>query len=233
MTRVSDEPGLVLHSRAYRETSAIVTLLTPHHGRLAVVARGVRGGKRGNVLQPFNLVRASWSGRSALGTLTACELARHAWLSGNALASGFYVLELLNRLLAEHEGVPDVFAGACWTLQQLETVEQHPLDVTLRRFEKLLLESLGYGVDFQRDADTGAAIDPGARYLLRLDQGFVATRAEAGGYPGERLLEIAADDYRARETRLAARKIFRQILRPMLGPRPLASRRLLTRKPVS
>jgi DNA repair protein RecO (recombination protein O) len=112
-------------------------------------------------------------------------------------------------------------------------VEQHPLDVTLRRFEKLLLESLGYGVDFQRDADTGAAIDPGARYLLRLDQGFVATRAEAGGYPGERLLEIAADDYRARETRLAARKIFRQILRPMLGPRPLASRRLLTRKPVS
>ncbi|MEQ8857828.1 MAG: DNA repair protein RecO [Pseudomonadales bacterium] len=225
MTRVADEAALVLHARPYRETSAIVSLLTAHHGRVALVARGVRGGKRGNVLQPFNRVRVSWSGRGSLQTMTGCELTEHAWLSGTALASGFYVIELINRLLAEHEGVPAVYGGACWTLQRLQTGD--PPDVVLRVFEKLLLDALGYGLDFSRDAETGEPLRADADYVLHPEVGFVLAVGSARGYSGAVLADIDAARFQSRVARVAAKKIFRQALAPLLGSRPLASRRLL------
>lgn len=227
MIRVAGEVALVLHARPYRETSAIVSLLTEQHGRVAVVARGVRGGKRGNVLQPFNRVRVGWSGRGTLHTLTACELIRHGWLAGNSLAAGFYVLELVTRLLPEREGVPRVFAGACWALDHLESGAP-AADVVLRVFEKRLLEELGYGLDFSRDAASGEALRADRHYSLDPASGFVVTAA-GRGYSGAVLAEIAADDYRSRAARVAARKIFRQALHPLLGDRPLASRRLIHR----
>lgn len=229
MTRVSGEGALVIHARPYRETSAIVSLLTPGHGRVAVVARGARGGKRGNVLQPFNRVQVSWTGRGSMYTLTGCDLVQHAWLSGNSLAAGFYVLELLSRLLPEHETMPSVYAAACWSLDHLEA-GQLPTDVILREFEKLLLEELGYGLDFSRDADSGEPVRADRQYALHLDSGFVAIDGAGRGYPGAVLLDIAAAAYASREARLAAKKIFRQALQPLLGNRPLASRRLLTRR---
>jgi DNA repair protein RecO (recombination protein O) len=229
MTRVNGEQALVLHARPYRETSAIVSLLTAAHGRVAVVARGVRGNKRGNVLQPFNRVRVNWTGRGSLYTLTGSELTRHAWLSGNPLAAGFYVLELVTRLLPEHETMPAVFAAACWALESLESGHE-PADVVLREFEKLLLEELGYGLDFTRDADSGKPIDGDARYVLHADSGFVLSAGAGRGYSGRALLDIAASRYESRESRIAAKKIFRAALRPLLGARPLASRRLLTRR---
>lgn len=227
MTRVDGEAALVLHARPYRETSAIVSLLTCAHGRVAVVARGARGGKRGNVLQPFNRVRVSWSGRGSLYTLTGCELTRHTWLTGNALAGGFYVLELVSRLLPERESAGGIFAGACWTLDHLQSGEA-PVDAVLRVFEKRLLEELGYGLDFHTDAQSGEPIRGDCRYLLYPETGFVAT-STGRGYPGSVINDIAADRYQARSTRVAARRIFRQALRPLLGDRPLASRRLIRR----
>lgn len=229
MTRVNGEQALVLHARPYRETSAIVSLMTAAHGRVAVVARGVRGSRRGNVLQPFNRVCASWTGRGSLYTLTGCELVRHAWLSGNPLAAGFYVLELITRLLPEHEAMPAVFVAACWALERLESNDQ-AVDLVLREFEKLLLEELGYGLDFTRDADSGELVRPDARYALHPDSGFVLSPGEGRGFTGRALLDIAASSYDSRESRLAAKKIFRAALRPLLGSRPLASRRLLTRR---
>lgn len=229
MTRVAGEPALVLHARPYRESSAIVSLLTCHHGRVPVVARGLRGSRRGNVLQPFNLVRVAWSGRGSLQTLTGCELTRHAWLTGNALAAGFYVTELITRLLPERESAPGIFAAADWALERLQAGAP-ALDVVLRTFEKRLLEELGYGLDFSRDADSGAPVDTARSYLLHPDVGFVESPSLDRGYPGAVLESIAQDRYDTRACRVAARKIFRQALRPLLGERPLASRRLLSRR---
>lgn len=226
MTRVAAEPALVMHVRPYRESSVIVSLLTASHGRIAAVARGARSGKRGNALQPFNRVRIGWTGRGSLYTLTGWELTRHAWLSGNGLAAGFYLLEVLTRVLPEQEGAPAVFAGACAALDGLLTGHV-PQDVVLRRFEKLLLEELGYGLDFSRDADSGEPLTADGHYALHVESGFVRS---ARGYPGQVLMDIAADRFESRHTRVAARKIFRQALQPLLGPRPLASRRLLIRQ---
>lgn len=228
MTRVSGESALVLHARPYRESSAIVSLLTADHGRVAVVARGARSGKRGNVLQPFNRVRVGFSGRGGLYTLTGCELVRHAWLTGPALACGFYVLELITRALGEHDSHPHLFDTACWTLEALQRQEP-AADVVLRRFERLLLEELGYGIDFQRDADSGAPIEPNREYAWHPEAGFVATSA-GRGYSGAVLAQIAEDRYDSRAARIAARRIFARALGPLLGPRPIASRRLLRRQ---
>lgn len=229
MSRVDGEAALVLHARPYRESSAIVSLLTATHGRMSVVARGARGGKRGNVLQPFNLLRVGWTGRGSLATLTGSELTRHAWLTGNALAAGFYVLELISRLLPERESAPAVFTGACWALEHLQSGSL-PVDVVLRIFEKRLLEELGYGLDFTTAADSGEPIRADSQYVLYPDAGFVAVTGAGPGYAGDLLRRIGADDYGERSVRVAAKKIFRQALRPLLGDRPLASRRLVKRE---
>lgn len=237
MTRVADEPGLVLHVRPYRETSAIVSLLTLNHGRVAVVARGLRAPRTGRrrenvsaVLQPFNQVRLSWTGRGSLGTLTACESIRHVHLEGDSLAAGFYLLELVNRLIGEHEAVPSAFAAACWCLGAMQD-RAEPIDLLLRRFEKVLLESLGYGVEFDRNAQSGETIEPEARYVLVEGLGFVPAPADgAGGFAGSDLLAIADGSFSGIGARRTAKRVFRDMLDALLGPRPLASRQLLVRR---
>jgi len=207
-----------------------VSLLTLHHGRVAVVARGTRG-KRGNPLQPFNRIRASWQGRGNLGTLVGAEADAHLWLTGDALTAGFYVLELINRLLGERESAPRVYAGACWALECLQ--EGMPeAELVLRQFEQLLLSELGYGLDFVRDAGTGEPVDPEAHYWFDPRSGFVrAPSAATSTYSGRALLDIAAADYASRAARVAAKRIARLALGTLLGPKPLASRKLLLRLP--
>ena len=139
MTRVADEPGIVLHTRPYRESSLIVSVLTLDYGRVSVVAKGVRGRRRGRDLQPFAEGRLGWTGRTSLGTLTTFEVSEQHWFQGNRLASAFYLAELLTRLLGERESHPRVFAALHWALASLA---DEPARV-LRSFEKLLLEELG------------------------------------------------------------------------------------------
>lgn len=230
MTRVTGEPALVLHVRPYRESSAIVNLLTLYHGRVAVVARGTRT-RRGNPLQPFNRIRASWQGRGSLATLIGAEPDAHLWLQGDALTAGFYVLELIDRLVRERESVPRVYAGACWTLDRLRDGQPAP-EIVLRQFEHLLLEELGYGLDFARDATRDEPIDADAYYWFEPGTGFVrAPGAAPSAYPGHVLNAIAAADYDNRVVRVAAKRISRRALAVLLGPRPLASRKLLLRLP--
>jgi DNA repair protein RecO (recombination protein O) len=229
MSRVVGVPAVVLHVRPYRETSAIVSLLTASHGRVVAVARGVRGGRRGQAMQPFNRIRASWQGRGNLATLVSAEPEQHVWLTGESLVAGFYLLELVNRLLHERESMPNVFGALCWSLDCLRDGTPG-VDVVLRRFEQLLLAELGYGLEFGRDTDTGEPVDPQAHYRFDPAAGF--RRAAAPGthtVSGDVLLDIAAGDYARRAVRVSAKRILRQALAPHLGHRPLASRRLVVR----
>ncbi len=219
MSRVTGQPGIVLHTRPYRESSLLLTLLTPDHGVVSLVGRGVRGGSRGRSLQPFTLLRVSWSGRSSLGTLGSFEADTQFWFRGNVLASAFYLTELIIRLLEEREPHPRLFAGLCWALEHLES---GPSDV-LRRFEKLLLEELGYGLDFARDV-SGEPIVSGRSYRLVPDHGF---ETAADGVDGDVLLKIGREAFAEPGVRRAARGLFAEALAAHLGPRPLVSRSLL------
>ena len=226
MNRIQDESAIVLHTRPYRETSLIAQLLTARHGRIAVVAKGVRGRRRGPILQPFYQGQLSCSGRGALASLRRFELTESRWFTGNGLALASYVAELVMRLTKEWEPAPRLFDGVAWALERLGAVNcVAEVECCLRRFEKLLLEELGYGLDFSRDAGDGGALAPEGRYELQPEAGFVCA-ADGRGYSGETLLAIAEERFAETEVRRAAKSIFRALLAPHLGPAPLLSRQL-------
>ena len=236
--RVENAAGYVLHSRPWRETSLIVEAFTREHGRVGLVARGVRRARsrlRGMLL-PFHLLLLSWSGRGELPTLTGAEVEGPVrTLRGRALFSGFYLNELLLKLLPRNDAHPDVFDDYRRALAQLG--EDRALDWGLRTFEKRLLGALGYGPTLDRAADTGAPVSPDRRYRYAPERGPVeAASAEDGPVvSGRTLLALAGGqpDGGDERVRAEARRLMRAILAPHLGPRPLGSRALFRRPPPS
>ena len=187
-----------------------------------MVAKGVRGGRRGRILQPFNFLLAGWSGRSSLVTLTGCELDSQFWFKGNALAAAFYITELMMRLLRERESHPRLFAATRWAFDNLNS----ELSEVLRTFEKLLLEEIGYGLDFSHEGLTGRPIRDEVFYVFDPEQGFIESQLQEG-YSGAMLLLIDRGRFSEPAVRQCAKQLLRAALEPHLGPAPLLSRRML------
>ena len=224
------EPAIVLHARPYRETSLLVQLLTCNHGRIGALAKAARHSKRGHGMLPFYEQIVSWRGRGSLVSLGPWEVVERRWLTGNALASAYYLAELIMRLTKEWASHQRLFAAMQWALRQLaEPSPEAQLATTLRRFEQLLLEDLGYGLDFTQDAASGKAIEDAAWYRLEPDRGFLAAEPHQG-YRGRTLLDIQRACYADAETQREAKRIFRQALAQRLGPAPLLSRQLFRPK---
>lgn len=226
MNRIQDEPAIVLHARPYRESSLIVQFLTQGHGRVAAVAKGVRGRKRGHSLQPFHQGLLSCAARGGLASLHRFDLDEGRWFAGNGIALASYVAELVVRLTKEWSPSPRLFTGVAEALGELAAKgPQVDAEACLRRFEKLLLEEIGYGLDFARDAETGAGLDAAVWYRLAPESGFVAG-PPGDGYSGEALLAIDQGRFDGPAARRAAKSIFRHLLASHLGPAPLLSRQL-------
>lgn len=224
--RIEAESAYVLHTRAYRETSSIVDLLTLGHGRVSVVVRGERGsGRRSRRLQPFGRLLIRCGGRSALLTLSQWEALSHRWLVGDALYAGLYLNELLLRLLRDEDPHPRLFDGYERTLDAL--VRAAAIEPALRSFERLLLKECGYELTFTVAADSGMRVEPSGAYRYIADGGFHRVEEavdERLVYAGSTLLAIDADDYADAVVRRAAKSIMRRALAPHLGDRPLRSR---------
>jgi DNA repair protein RecO (recombination protein O) len=150
------QPAFVLHSRPYKESSALVDLFTPQ-GRLRAVMRAARG-KAGSLIRPFVTLEVELRGKSELKTVARLESAGPShWLDGQALFSGMYLNELLIRLLPMEDAHPALFEHYVATLPALAA--HRPLEPLLRSFEWRLLDELGYG--FALDVDiAGEPIDP-------------------------------------------------------------------------
>ncbi|WP_439859324.1 DNA repair protein RecO [Pseudomonas sp. MBLB4136] len=217
------QPAYVLHSRAYRETSALVDFLTPQ-GRLRAVLRGARG-RAGTLARPFVPLEAEFRGRGELKNVGRLEAAGIPnLLSGEALFSGLYLNELLIRLLPAEDPHPAVFEHYALTLQAL--AQGRPLEPLLRAFEWRLLDQLGYG--FALDLDLhGQPIAAGGLYRLQVDVGLVPVgQLQPGIFQGAELLAMAQADWSAPGALAAAKRLMRQALAPHLGGRPLVSREL-------
>jgi DNA repair protein RecO (recombination protein O) len=228
--RAELEEGFVLHSYPYKETSLIVEAFTRRHGRIGLLARGARrprSAMRG-VLLAFHPLRMTWSASAELGTLQSVEWGGgQKTLSGIALMCGFYINELLMRLLPRddpHEALFDAYAAS---LTRLAAGEPRP--AVLRGFELRMLAELGYAPVLDREAASGAPIEPAKHYAYEPERGPVETRRSEGEsvISGRTLLDMAADDYASTQTREQARRLMRALIADRLGGQQLHTRAVL------
>ena len=144
-------PGYILHQYAYRDSSRIIEAFTAEHGRLTLFARGASAAKSSlrGLLQPFQRLLFSWSGRGEACTLVAAEIdGVHTMLGKDRLMSGFYLNELLLKLMERWDPHPDVFFSYASCIEALCAGAGE--EAALRRFEKRLLNDLGYGLQLTR-----------------------------------------------------------------------------------
>ncbi|HEV8333598.1 MAG TPA: DNA repair protein RecO [Steroidobacteraceae bacterium] len=229
--RVQLQPAYVLHHRPYRDTSRILELFTRDYGRVSVFARGARGARKAgaalaSILQPFNRVLVSWSGKGEAGQLTAAEFdGAMSALPPDRLVSAFYLNELLLKLFARHDSHPDVFVLYDATLGSLKTDADGVR--ALRLFEKRLLDALGYGLALERDCDLGRPLDARYAYRYRLEQGAIRIEGVAEGagiFSGSTLLALAREDFADPAVCAEARALLRAALDRCLEGKELRTR---------
>lgn len=232
MLRVELEPAFVLHHRPFRDTSALLEVFSEVHGRVGLVARGARGprSRLRPLLQPFRPLLLSWQLRGELGTLTAAE-ARGAGLSvpagGEALLALYYVNELVLRLTARLDPHRELYPAYAATVAAL--CEGALLAPALRRFEKRMLDVLGYGPDLHRDA-AGQPLEADASYRYDPAHGLTPCDADGrGALSGASLLALAEDRLEGPRALADARQLLRAALDVHLDGRPLKTRELLAR----
>lgn len=227
--RVLLQPAFILHRRPYLNTSLLLEAFGREHGRLALVARGAAGvrSRLKGLLQPFAPLLLSWAGGGDLATLTAAEEAgRPAALPANRVLSGLYVNELLVRLLPRHDAQPGLFDAYERLLAELATASGE--EPALRRFEKTLLDDLGYGLTLDREAGGGATIIAEERYRYQLDRGpVVADRARTGvPISGRSLLALRNGDLRDPGVLMEVKRLTRAALAEQLRGQVLKTRAL-------
>lgn len=232
---VQGQPAFILHHRDYSETSLILDVLTPAHGRLGLLAKGARRPSspwRG-ILKPFQPLLIDWMGRGELPILTGAETEGAGYpLSGAILYCGFYLNELLWRLLHKHDPHEQLFAAY---RQALDGLRDRPAtaETVLRLFEKTLLRETGYGLVLDHDVETHESVDPLALYLYRPDRGPTRLAMAGRHRPGDGIRlhgssllalhrEVLDDPRSLRE----AKALLRAMLARQLDGRPLHTREL-------
>ncbi|WP_186019567.1 DNA repair protein RecO [Burkholderia gladioli] len=229
--RVSEQPGFVLHSYPYRETSLIIDVLTRDHGRVALVAKGAKrphSALRG-VLQTFQPLSLSWSGKSEMRTLTGAEwVGGMLPLGGDALLCGFYVNELLVKFCAREDPFPPLFQHYLVTLARL--AHDEPAVQVLRSFERVLLRETGYARALNRTT-ARRAVQPEGRYVFDPERGVREASDELPAHwpvvAGQTLLDMEEDDYHRAQTVAQSKTLMRFLLNTYLGGTPLATRQIL------
>jgi DNA repair protein RecO (recombination protein O) len=228
--RTEHEPGYVLHSYPYKESSLIVEAFTRHRGRVSLLARGARRPRsaiRGTLLAVHPL-RLSWSASAELGTLVSAEwTGGQGALAGLGLMCGFYLNELLLRLLPRedaHEGLFDAYAEAIAGLARGEEPATR-----LRAFELCLLRELGYAPPLDRDAGSGMPVVAGQQYRYVPEQGpmAVSTGDDAWTVSGQTLIDMARDDYSRPATREESRRLLRRLIEARLPGQALHTSEIL------
>lgn len=221
------EPAYVLHRWPFQDSSLLVELLTKEHGRYRVVAKGARRPKSQwrAILQPFTPLCVATQGRHELQTLRYAEASASAIaLYGNALYSGFYLNELLQRLTSNYQPVDGLFDDYENALKAL--AEPRSIEPILREFEWRLLCHLGHGFDWFADTE-GDPISADRHYRFTAEQGFMPVDdALPGYYSGSTLQSLGAFELDDPQLLNSIKQIMRQALAPYLGDKPLRSREL-------
>jgi DNA repair protein RecO (recombination protein O) len=226
--RVWLAPAYVLHQYAYRDTSRIVEAFTGEHGRLTLFARGANGPKSAlkGVLRPFQRLLVSWSGQSEACQLIGAEIdGLMTNLPAARLMSGFYLNELLLRLTERRDPHPEIFFSYASCMQALCDGEVE--EPTLRRFEKRLLNDLGYGLELGRTED-GMPVEPDRYYRYASESGPQPCVAEApGAVYGQSLADLQTESFGGARSLRDAKRVLRAAIDACLDGRSLKSREVM------
>ena len=220
--------GYLIHHRKYRERSHIVHLFTKEYGR-------VDGILRQNPPPQYQPILLQASGKSELKNFTKLEIVNQPiFFFGDAFFSGFYLNEILLRLCPLEVEMPQAFQIYAQTLVKLQHLSESQdssiaLKQALRQFEHVLLEELGYAIDFGVDSNQ-AALNPVQHYYFQLNDGFIPTvQASRSTLTGMQILTMqhyeSGGDFNAEQLQLLT-KLYRQVISALLGDRPLKSRQL-------
>lgn len=230
--RQDAQPAFVLHTYPYLETSLVVETFTRNFGRVPLVAKGARRPRsalRGSLLA-FQPLQLSWAGKSELRTLHKVEWqGGQPFLQGMSLICGFYLNELLVRLLHRDDPHEQLFLYYQQTLAALSI--QKDYTPVLRHFEQRMLQELGYALTLNHDVASGEPMNPDKEYRYEIERGPVALETGANSYGlqlrGKTLLDMEQDDYSDTVTRQQSKALMRYILNHYLGDQPLHTRQLL------
>ena len=233
--RVADEPAFVLHSIPYKETSLILDVFTRQHGRMALIAKGA---KRPHstlrpVLQRFQPLLVSWSGKSELRTLTKSEwVGGMPALVGDALLCGFYLNELLVKFLAREDVYEKLYDRYAETINALSVLEESKgLEEILRPFELSLLQETGYAAALDRCVETNEAPIHDGQYVYQPEKGVRPVQVDDPGHwpvlSGRSLLAIAVGDFSDPLTLSESKQLMRFLLGLHLQDQVLTTRQIL------
>ena len=227
--RQDNQAVYVLHTYPFKETSLVVELFSKEFGRIAAVAKGARrphSAMRG-MLQSFQMLSGAWSGKNELKTLHSLDWnAGLTLIKGEALMCGFYMNELLLRLLPREDAHENLFEYYANTMQTLTNGADFA--TTLRRFELKLLQEMGYAVPLRQD-ENGLDIVAENSYRYEAEYGACELKATKNGVQlsGKTLLNMANDDYAESLTQSQSKQLMRYLLAHYLGDKPLHTRQLL------
>lgn len=235
------QPAYILYARSFRETSLLVEAFTRDYGRISLVARGARsavGGKKRprqyarfqGLLQPFVPLLLSWYGRTELLNLTAAEPnGILPAFQGQLLICGFYVNELISRVLHRFDAHSELFQAYHYSLSHLAA---HP-QKHLRLFEKKLLTALGFAPRLDYEMKTNYAVKPDQWYLFTPGQGLSRCQAEdlqisQAVFRGAGLLALQEDRLEQPDNLRDAKRLLRLMLdHHLLAGVTIRSRELL------
>lgn len=222
--RINDEAAFVIQTWPWKETSLLVEMLTLHHGKVVMVARGAKrpGCQFRGLLSPFLPLKISYWGNNEVKTLADVGwLGGFMPLEGDALFAGFYVNELLARLLPREDCIDALFASYVQVLKSLSG-DKSEHEKALRLFEADLLSDLGWALP-EADRCSWAWIDDEFQVIdadARLPESAVVVSASV-------LDQINRRDFSQAKTLSIAKQLFRAMIAHYAGDKPLNTRRIL------
>ena len=223
--------GWVLHRRPWRESSALVDVLTQDFGRLGLVAKGARSQRSAwrGLVEPFVPLSLSYSQKGEMGTLRSLETSgQRVALSGTALWCGLYANELVLYLIDRDDAVEGLFEAYSELVTGLDSDTE--LGAALRLFEWRLLTLLGVAPSLDQQAHDLGPITLNGHYRLESEAGFVAVAAaSADTVSGAAIgwLSNPTASAACSEVAQQARHITRQLIDHQLAGRTLKTRALL------
>jgi DNA repair protein RecO (recombination protein O) len=234
--RASSEPAYLIHTRVYRETSLIIEAFSLEHGKVSLIAKGVRkkNSPTAGLLQPFKELSLSWQGRSELQILTGVEMiGDRDSMQGKAIFCGFYLNELMAFLLTKYDPHPALYHHYKKTLADLTLADSY--EAILRYFEIKLLEEIGYGLNLECECRTGAALLSEQQYLYDVEEGAIVFNegSHSDVVLGQTLIDMQQQNLSCPRSFYEAKKLMRSVINWRIGGRPLRSRELFHNMPLT